>query len=196
MICILIIIRNTDGFLTFQQFSRFLCKEYEIFQPIFDFKRCMTDKILSKEQALGILKRKLEMPQIRRFRMLNNGKLPPISCSYKIKLYILKKPHPLEYDYDCEKFNEAMLENLVLTRINASRPSLSAHKVSFSTENFKKILDKKDDELDLYFISNFVKPKDYKTHDASKTFSSSLMRASSLHHSILKSTSSRGGTAL
>lgn len=182
---------NNDGYLTFHQFMTFVSKDVKPWVPILQFKFHIIERIITERQILTILHRKQIIKDIKTYRIEHNDRLPPLSCFAKIKLYLLKEPHPYLYHFDPEKVNMT-IEKVVLGMMNNCRQGMiSVHRLPYIVEITLKITSK-NDKIEKFIIDN-TQCNNNNKYRASRFSSVSLASTSEAiqNRSILRNSTTR-----
>lgn len=125
---------NNDGELSLSQFFNFASTTTALYQPLYDFRITIIEKIIGSDMILGILNRKLRISDIKIYQSENSGKFPAEPCLPKIKRLLKGFPHPDYYDYDCEDISLSFVR-FVLKYIRLFKPQMNYRHEAFQMKN-------------------------------------------------------------
>lgn len=125
---------NNDGELSLSQFFNFAATTTALYQPLYDFRIALLEKVIGENMLIGILNRKLHISDIKVYQSENSGKLPVEPCLHKMKRLLNGFPHPDYYDYDCEDISLSFIR-FVLKYIRLFKPQMNYKHEAFQMKN-------------------------------------------------------------
>lgn len=97
---------NHDGFLSVSQFCHFIAVTINIWEPLYRLRYSLITKLFpSKEYYSRIFERKLNIHEIKEYKISHKGKYKKLSCIKYIQLFLKNESHPDQFDYEPENIN-------------------------------------------------------------------------------------------
>lgn len=125
---------NNDGEVSLAQFFNFAATTTALYQPFYDFRITLIEKIIGTERLITILNRKLHISDIKFYQLQNSDKLPPEPCFGKLKRLLKGYPHPDAYNYDSEEMSFSYLR-FVVKYVRLFKPQLTYKHEGFQMKN-------------------------------------------------------------
>lgn len=124
---------NNDGLLSLSQFFLFVQQTPQLWEPLYEFRKCLIATYFTEKRVNIILERKSKIKDIKTYRLANDGKFPHTSCIDYLKLKVFKVPFNNYYTY------EPNIESLSLTTflsmyVSRFVPKFNLHKEKFNVK--------------------------------------------------------------
>lgn len=124
---------NNDGLLSLSQFFLFVQQTPQLWEPLYEFRKCLIATYFTEKKINIILERKSKMKDIKSYRLANDGKFPNTSCIDYMKLKVFKIPFNNYYTYE-PKMESLSLSTFLSMYLSRYVPKFNLHKEKFNVK--------------------------------------------------------------